>query len=285
MTGWKKNLDSFPTNSKRSLLEFGNTELSVHRQTQLLNTSRSFLYYVPKRTVQDETLMAEIDKIYTDYPFFGSRRIQVELEKRGYETSRYQVGELMKLMEIQAIYPKKKTSIPNKEHKVYPYLLRDTQITYRNQVWSTDITYIKLVHWWLYLSAVIDWYSRKIVSWKLSNTMDIYFCMENLKESLECGTPKIFNTDQWSQYTSTRYTSILEEKGIQISMDGVRRCLDNIYIERFWRTIKYEDIFLHKYENMVDASEWIRKYIEFYNTKRPHQSLDYLTPEEVWNMG
>lgn len=161
----------------------------------------------------------------------------------------------MKTMGIQAIYPKKKTSIPNKEHEVYPYLLRGVEITRVHQVWSTDITYIKLKNGWAYLSAVIDWYSRKIISWKLSNTMDVEFCKADLQQALEYGTPEIFNTDQGSQYTSSQYTDILKEKEIQMSMDGVKRCLDNIYIERFWRSLKYEDIYIQKYETMQEAQK------------------------------
>lgn len=229
--------------------------------------------------------MWEINKIYLEKPFYGARRIKKELELLWHYTTRHEVSELMKTMWIQAIYPKKKTSIPNKEHKKYPYLLRNKKITKVNEVRSTDITYIKLITWWIYLIAVIDWYSRKIISWKLSNTMDISFCTEVLKESLEIYQPEIFNTDQWSQFTSTKFTSILEEKGVQISMDGVGRCLDNIFIERFWRSLKYEDIYIKKYENIVDAHIWIAKYIDFYNNERIHQSLDYNYPEKVWNDG
>jgi putative transposase len=226
--------------------------------------------------------MLEIDKIYLEKPFYWARRIRKELELLWYNITRYKTTELMKIMWIQAIYPKKKTSIANSEHKKYPYLLRNKKITKVNEVWSTDITYIKLAKWWIYLVAVIDWYSRRIISWKLSNTMDISFCIESLKESLEIHKPEIFNTDQWSQFTSDKFTSILEEKWVQISMDWVWRCLDNIYIERFWRSLKYEDIYIKKYENMLEAYKWISEYIEFYNKKRIHQSLDYDYPETVW---
>ena len=228
--------------------------------------------------------MEKIDKIYTDYPFYWARRIRAELDREyGIIVTRYQVSELMKKMCIQTIYPKKNTSIANKEHKIYPYLLRNQEITHVNQVWSTDITYIKLKTGRLYLSAIIDWYSRKIISWKVSNSMDIYLCIEDLNNALENWKPEIFNTDQWSQYTSKKYTTILESNGIQISMDGVKRCLDNVYIERFWRALKYENIYLNKYETMQEAQEWIKKYIEFYNSKRVHQSLDYCTPMEIYN--
>ena len=264
------------------MVELSNNKISISRQTKLLNISRSFLYYTEKTNNKDEKIMWEIDKIYLEKPFYWARRMRKELELLWYNTTRHKTAKMMKIMWIEAIYPKKKTSIPNKEHKKYPYLLRNKKITKVNEVWSTDITYIKLAKWWIYLIAVIDWYSRKIISWKLSNTMDISFCTESLKESLENYKPEIFNTDQWSQFTSSKFTWILEEKGVQISMDWVWRCLDNIYIERFWRSLKYEDIFIKKYENMLEAHKWIYKYIEFYNKNRIHQSLDYNYPEKVW---
>jgi len=265
------------------MVEFWNKELPISRQILLLNISRSFLYYKNVSSETSEQIMEEIDKIYTLCPFYWARRIRKELELKGYtKVTRHEVSKLMKIMWIEAIYPKKKTSIPNKEHKIYPYLLRDIKITSVNQIRSTDITYIKLAKWWIYLIAVIDWYSRKIISWKLSNTMDVWFCTECLKEALEISKPEIFNTDQWSQFTSEKFTSILETNWIQISMDWVWRCLDNIYIERFWRSLKYEDIYIKKYENMFEAQNWIREYIEFYNKTRIHQSLDYSYPEKVW---
>jgi len=265
------------------MIETWHPKLSLHRQTELLNISRSFLYYTPQESEINEILMDEIDKIYTQYPFYGARRIREELKLLWYkDVTRYEVRELMKVMWIESIYPKPKTSIPNKEHKVYPYLLKDVKISKVNQVWSTDITYIKLKQGWIYMMAVIDWYSRKVVSWKISNTMDVNFCIEVLQDALSKGTPEIFNTDQGSQFTSIKFTWILEEKWIRISMDGVRRCLDNIYIERFWRTLKYEDIYINKYESFQEAQVWIKQYIEFYNHKRVHQSLDYKFPEQLW---
>lgn len=272
---------------KRAMIEFWSKDLSVYAQTKILGISRSFLYQ--KDTVNqtndlDDNLMEEIDKIYSNLPFYWARRIRKQLEILGYiGVTRYKVKELMKIMRIEAIYPKRKTSIPNKEHTKYPYLLRGRKITKVNEVWSIDITFIKLEKGWIYMVAIIDWYSRKIISWRLSNTMDVEFCIECLKESLEIGTPEIFNSDQWSQFTSNAFTSILEEKGIKISMDGVWRCLDNIYIERFWRSLKHENIHIKKYENMMDAYKWIVEYIEFYNNKRIHQSLDYSYPGKVWS--
>lgn len=286
MTGWKKNLASYPYNMKLPMVDLNHKELSLYKQTQLLGISRSFLYYTPKSNPEDERIMEKIDYIYTSYPFYWARRIREELKwEYDIHISRYHVWELMRKMWIQAIYAKKKTSIPNKEHEAYPYLLRDIPITHVDQVWSTDITYIKLKNGWVYLSAVIDWYSKKIISWKLSNSMDITLCLEDLHNALEQGTPEIFNTDQWSQYTSKKYTSVLEEKWIQISMDWVKRCLDNVYIERFWRSLKYENIYIYKYETMLEAHQWIAEYIEFYNTKRVHQSLGYCTPLEVYQEG
>lgn len=287
MTGLKKNMTNLSYETKKSMLEPLNKEISIYRQTKLLNISRSFLYYSnPKKEQQskrDEEIMWEIDKIYTEYPFYWARRIKQELVLLWYtQITRYQVREYMKIMTIEAIYPKPKTSIPNKEHKIYPYLLKDVKIIKVNQVWSTDITYIKLKQWRIYLIAIIDWYSRKIISWRISNSMDISFCIDCLKEALEKWKPEIFNTDQWSQFTSNKFTSILEENWVKISMDGVRRCLDNVYIERFWRSLKYEDIFIKKYENMTEAFIWIKAYIDFYNKKRIHQSLDYRYPEEIW---
>lgn len=282
MTGLKKNLASCNYNIKKAMIELWNKQISVSRQTKLLNISRSFLYYKEKSNNLDEKLMEEIDKIYLEKPFYWARRIRQELKILWYKnTSRHKITQLMKIMWIKAIYPKKKTSIPNKEHKKYPYLLKNKKITKVNEVWSTDITYIKLKKWWIYLIAIIDWYSRKIISWKLSNTMDVNFCTESLKEALEKDKPEIFNTDQWSQFTSNKFTSILEKNWIKISMDWIWRCLDNIFIERFWRSLKYEDIYIKKYENMLEAYKWISKYIKFYNKNRIHQSLDYCYPEKV----
>lgn len=283
MTGWKKNLCSLPYETKKSMIEFWNKEISISKQALILNISRSFLYYKNVGNEKEEKLMEEIDIIYTLYPFYWARRIKKELELKGYsETTRYEISKLMRIMWIEAVYPKRKTSIANKENTVYPYLLRNVSIIKVNQVWSTDITYIRLSKWWIYLIAVIDWYSRKIISWKLSNTMDINFCTECLREALQYGKPEIFNTDQWSQFTSNKFTSILKENWIQISMDWIWRCLDNVYIERFWRSLKYENVYMKKYENMFEAQKWIEEYIEFYNKNRIHQSLEYSYPEKIW---
>jgi len=188
----------------------------------------------------------------------------------------------MKIMGIKAIYPEPKTIIPNKEHQKYPYLLRDKKITAPNEVWSTDITYIKMNKGWIYLTAIIDWYSRYVISWKIFISLDSEFCIDALEESLQKNKPKIFNSDQGSQFTSTAFTNLLEQNQIQISMDGKGRCLDNIFIERLWRTIKQEEVYLKAYDSVKDAYENLKKYIDFYNYERPHQSLDYKTPAEIY---
>ena len=259
--------------------------MSVNKQIKILWISRSFLYNKKqaKNNKLDEELMLNIDKIYTDKPFYGTRRIKMELKNLWYlNITRYKVWILMKKMWIKAIYPHRKTSIWAKEHKIYPYLLKWLKIKRINQVRSTDITYIKMKRWWIYLVAIIDWYSRKILSWKISNSIDISFCIEALKEALQKWTPEIFNTDQGSQFTSKKFISILKEKDVKISMDWVWRCLDNIYIERFWRSLKQENIYINKYESMIEAYHWIAEYIEFYNKKRGHQAINYKTPEEIW---
>lgn len=190
----------------------------------------------------------------------------------------------MKILWIQTLYPHKNTSIPNKAHKKYPYLLKNVEITHSNQVWSTDITYIRMKRWFIYLIAIIDWYSRKVLSWKVSNSMDVSFCTDALNEALEnYGAPEIFNTDQWSQFTSNIFTSILEKNNISISMDGKWRYTDNIFVERLWRTIKQEEVYLREYDSPIEAMISIKKYMIFYNSKRPHQSLGYKTPWDVYN--
>jgi putative transposase len=227
--------------------------------------------------------MAKIDEIYTKYPFMGSRRILAELIGLGYNISHKKVKNLMQIMRIIAIYPKPNLSKAAKENKKYPYLLRDVDITENNQVWSTDITYIKLKRGFVYLTAVIDWHSRFVLSWKLSNTLHTDFCIDVLNEALKIGKPQIFNTDQGSQYTSNEFTSILLQNKIQISMDGKGRALDNIFVERLWRTVKYEEIFLNEYENIAELKKALTKYFAFYNNWRKHQSLNYKTPTEIYN--
>ena len=225
--------------------------------------------------------MGKIDEIYTQSPFYGSRRIMVELNHSNIIIGRRKVQTLMQKMGIEAIYPKPNLSKPNLEHRIFPYLLKDLSINRPNHVWSSDITYIRMANGWLYLVAVMDWFSRYILSWELSNSLDTLFCLKALNSSLEFGKPEIFNTDQGSQFTSDRFTSEVLNNNIRISMDGRGRAYDNIFIERFWRSLKHEEVYLNDYENVMQAFYRIEAYMNFYNKKRYHQSLGYKTPYEV----
>jgi len=223
-----------------------------------------------------------IDAIYTEHPFYGNRRIKAELNlTNGIAIGRDKVRSLMETMGIQALYPKKNLSFPDKQNKIYPYLLRNLNIEKPNQVWSTDITYIRLKEGFAYLIAIIDWYSRYVINWKVSNTLEIEFCLECLEEALQTAKPDIFNTDQGSHFTSPRFTGILGANGIQISMDGRGRCLDNIFVERLWRSVKQENIYLNEYKDVLETRLGLQEYFPFYNTKRRHQSLNYRMPSEI----
>ncbi len=226
-------------------------------------------------------LMNLIDMIYTKHPMYGSRRIQASLNRAGVAVGRRKVQTLMRLMGIEAIYPKPNLSKPNSEHRIYPYLLKNLVIDRPNQVWCADITYIKLMSGWLYLVAVMDWYSRYILSWELSNTLDSSFCLNSLQAALKKGSPHIFNTDQGSQFTGKLFTTELLDHGIKISMDGRGRCFDNVFIERFWRSLKYEEVYINEYQSVSDAYLGIQRYIRFYNDDRLHQSLGYRSPSEL----
>jgi putative transposase len=247
-----------------------------------MGLSRSGVYRRPAGTGEgDHALMRRIDELYTQSPFFGSRRIAFELK-----INRKCAQRLMRLMGIEALGPKPNTSKPAPGHKIYPYLLRNLSIDRPNQVWATDITYIPLGAGFLYLVAIMDWASRAVLSFRLSNTMDVSFCVEALEEALaRFGTPEIFNSDQGSQFTSQAFTGTLERAGIQISMDGRGRCMDNIFIERLWRSLKYEDIYLKHYADGREARAGIEKWLVFYNNRRPHQALDYRAPMRVWREG
>lgn len=265
-----------------------NPELSIREQCDLLDLNRSTYYYEPKP--EDEynlLLMNLIDEQYTRTPFYGSPRLTAWLRRQGHLVNRKRVQRLMGLMGICAIYPTRNTSRPKEGHQVFPYLLEDFEVSRPNQVWSADITYIRLRLGFLYLIAIMDWYSRYVLSWALSNTLDVNFCLEALKEALAKGCPDIFNTDQGSQFTSDDFTGTLSEKEIKISMDGKGRALDNIFVERLWRSVKYENVYLNNYESAKEAYAGIRGYFEFYNHERPHQSLGYRTPAEVhgWEGG
>lgn len=265
------------------MIERSNTSLSIRQQCNLLSINRSTLYYEP-RPSNDSMLANEIQEIWLEMPFYGYRRITAQLRRRGYDVNHKCVLRLMNAMNLQALYPRPKTTKRNKDHKVYPYLLRDLLITRPNQVWATDITYIAMpTGGFMYLVALIDVYSRFILSWRLSNTLDTTFCLDMLDQALSNNKPEIINTDQGCQFTSLLWINRLNNTGIQISMDGVGRCSDNIIIERFWRTIKHEHILVHSYNSVPELKESITSYITLYNEKRLHQSLGYNTPEEVYN--
>lgn len=269
---------------RREAVNRRNPSLSVARQCQLLSINRSGLYYQPKGlSDEDLVLMKLIDRQYLATPFYGARKIAVELKKQeGLTVNRKRIRRLMQLMGIRAIYQRPRTSKPDPGHKVYPYLLRDLKITRPNQVWAADITYIPMSRGFLYLVTIIDWYSRYVISWRLSNTLDADFCVVALEEALGRGTPEIFNTDQGSQFTGEAFTGLLKKHGVRISMDGKGSYNDNLFIERLWRTVKYEEVYLKAYQGGCEARISLGEYFHFYNTNRPHQSLGYRTPAEVY---
>ena len=267
--------------------------ISLNKQCQLLHISKSVLYYTPTKPFSsgsDLKILDAINNIYSDFPSYGSRRIHAQLLRDGFNVGKKFVKKAMKYMGIEALYPKPKTTTANKEHYKYAYLLKDFRdyagrviIEKTNQVWSTDITYIKLEKGFVYLAAIIDWHSKKILSWRLSNTMDISLVTSVLKDALALyPKPEIFNTDQGSQYTAKAHIDILKKHGIKISMDGKGRATDNICIERFWRSIKYEEIYLNEYKNIKSLNRAIEKYINFYNQKRLHSTIGYKTPNEIY---
>jgi putative transposase len=259
-------------------------KLPLSRQSIIVGVSRSSLYYkaVPV-SERDLKLMRLIDKIHLKYLFMGSRSIRDQLQERGYQVGRQHISTLMKKMGISALYRKPMLSKPHPDHKVYPYLLRGLEITKANRVWASDITYIPMARGFCYLVAIMDWSSRKVLAWRLSNTLDASFCTEALEEAIrKFGTPDIFNTDQGSQFTSDAFLGILESHGINISMDGRGRWIDNVFVERLWRSVKYEDVYLKAYGSIAEARRGLREYFEFYNCRRRHQSLDRRTPDEVY---
>jgi putative transposase len=255
----------------------------VRRQCELLGLSRSSLYYEPvPETAENLRLMQLIDQEYTAHPFLGSRRLLKWLVQQGEEVNRKRVQRLMRLMGLEAIYPKPKLSLAGRGHRIYPYLLRDVRIERTNQVWSTDITYIPMAAGFMYLAATIDWYSRYVIAWRLSNTLDGSFCLDMLQEALSLGRPEVFNTDQGVQFTAEAFTGRLQSAGVAISMDGKGRCLDNIFVERLWRSVKYENVYLYRYETVPELEMGLRLYFRYYNEERLHQSLDYCTPAAVY---
>jgi putative transposase len=266
------------------LIEPEHPRLSVRRQCELLGVNRSGLYYEPAmETPANLRLMRMIDEQYLKTPFYGSRRMSAWLAREGEEVNRKRVRRLMTLMGLEAIHPGPRTTVRNPDHKVYPYLLRGLAIEKRDQVWSTDVTYIPLDRGFMFLTAVIDWYSRYVLSWRLSNTLDGRFCLEALDAALEGGSPEIFNTDQGVQFTARAFTGRLEENGIAVSMDGRGRALDNVFVERLWRSLKYEDLYLKAYSSVRELETGLEGWFAFYNHERPHQSLAYRTPAEVYS--
>ena len=265
-------------------MENDNQQLSIRRRCDILSFNRPSLYYERiGLSEEDQRILAEMDKIYLDFLVYGSRRMSRELKRRGYKVGRHKARSLMRILGVETIYPRKRLSFPNKEHQIYPYLLRDVTIDRPDIAWATDITYIRLKHGFIYLVAVMNIYSRYIVSWRISNTLETDFCCESLKEALERGNPEYFNTDQGSQFTSRDFTSILQEKKIKISMDGKGRVIDNIFIERFWRTLKYEEVYTKSYETVAECRASIGEFIRKYNQDRLHQSLgEYDTPLEAY---
>jgi putative transposase len=258
-----------------------NTTVSMRRQCELLAVSRSSVYYEGAPADADElALMRRIDELHLAYPFYGSRKLGFELRNEGHNANRKRVQRLMRLMGLEAMAPKPNTSTSHPEHAVYPYLLKGLEISRANQVWAADITYIPMRHGFLYLVAIMDWCSRRVLAWRLSNTLDASFCVEALREAVDrFGAPDIFNTDQGAQFTAESFTSVLRDKKIAISMDGKGRCLDNVFVERLWRSLKYEEVYLYAYDTPQQARAGIGRYFEFYNCRRPHQALGYQTPD------
>ena len=258
--------------------------LSLTRQGEILELSRASLYYeaVPV-SARDIELIGLIDELHLKYPFMGSRSIRDQLQDMGHKVGRLHVSTLMKKMGICALYRKPRLSKPHPDHKVYPYLLRNLKISKANHVWATDITYVPMARGFCYLVAIMDWASRKVLAWRLSNTLDASFCVEALEEAIaKYGTPEIFNTDQGSQFTSDAFIGVLGKHGINISMDGKGRWMDNVYVERLWRSVKYEDVYLKAYSSIAEARQGLKQYFDFYNQRRRHQNLDRRTPNDVY---
>lgn len=269
--------------AKRKCIDLTHPELGIRRQCELLGLNRSSYYYEPaKESAYNLELMALLDQQYMETPFYGKRKMKRWLEEQGHKVNIKRVARLMRLMGIEAIYPKPKTTIRSTEHKIYPYLLKGLTIDRPNLVWCTDITYIPLGNGYMYLVAVMDWFSRYVLAWELSNTMDVQFCIDALEMAFAYGKPQIFNSDQGTQFTSDAFTSILKDAQTQISMDGRGRYLDNIFIERLWRTVKYENIYIWRYETVPELVTGLDNYFDFYNNHRFHQALDYRKPVQLY---
>lgn len=269
-----------------ALVERKHRRLSMARQCRLLGLTRSTVYYHKRPTPEEDlALMAAMDKQYLRTPFFGSRRMQAWLQAQGQQVNRKRVRRLMHLMGLEALYQRPRTTTASAADPKHPYLLRGMVITRPNQVWAADITYIPMAHGFLYLVALMDWHSRYVLAWRLSNTLDSAFCMDALEDALSKGAPEIFNTDQGSQFTSAAFTGLLKEREIRISQDGKGRYRDNIFVERLWRSVKYEEVYIKAYSQVLEARAGIGSYLMFYNEERPHQALGYRTPGEVYRSG
>ena len=258
--------------------------MTILRQCELLKVCRSSLYSTPEPVpAADLVLMRALDELHLKYPFLGARRLAAMLKRDGFEVGRRHVGTLMRLMGIEAIYRKRRTSIPGKGHKIYPYLLGNVTLERPNQAWASDITYLPMAQGFAYLVAVLDLYSRKVLAFRVSNAMSSEFCIEAVEEALaRFGAPEIFNTDQGSQFTDEQFVKPLEERGVRVSMDGKGRWIDNVFVERLWRSVKYEDLYLHAYATPQEVRAALTRYFSFYNAARPHQNLDYRTPDELY---
>ena len=268
---------------KRALIEPAHSQLSIRRQCALLGLARSTLYDQPLgEGAENLRLMRLLDEQYTATPFYGVRRMTAWLQRQGYAVNHKRVGRLLRQMGLEAIYPKPRLSQPASGHTLYPYLLRGVTVDRINQVWSADITYIRLHAGFVYLVAVMDWFSRYVLSWALSITLDLSFCVEALEQALGHGRPEMFNTDQGAQFTSQAFTARLKQEGIRISMDGRGRALDNVFVERLWRTVKQEEVYLHDYQCVQDARHGLIRYFMFYNEERLHQALSYRPPAAVY---
>jgi len=263
--------------------EYG--ELSLRRQCQLFNISRSSAYYKPRPVkAEDLEIMRIIDEQYLKTPTYGSRTMRNHLRRLGYKINRKRVQRLMRRMGIEAIYPRPRTSKPHPEHRIYPYLLKGVKINQSNMVWAADITYIPMRRGFMYLVVVMDWYSRKVLSWRVSNTLDADFCVSALEEAIgRYGVPEIFNTDQGAQFTGSKFINVLKSNNIRISMDGRGRAYDNIFVERLWWTVKYHYVYLHEFNSGLELREGLKGFFQLYNQERPHQTFDIKTPDEVYH--
>jgi putative transposase len=264
------------------MIDVQHPKFSIRRQCELLGLNRATYYYVPaQESALNLQLMRLIDEQYLKTPFYGYPRMTAHLRRQGHQINPKRIRRLMRKMDLQAIYPQRRTTVAAPGHKIYPYLLRNLNITHPNQVWSSDITYIPMQRGFMYLVAIIDWYSRYVIAWQLSNTLDGRFCLEALTQSLVHGTPEIFNTDQGAQFTAQAFTGRLEAADIRVSMDGRGRALDNVFVERLWRSVKYENIYLYDYATVPQLEAGLHNYFTFYNHERPHQSLGYEVPVNV----